>query len=110
MTKKIITGIIIGAIAGCIDLIPMVIQHLPLNADLSAFSLWLMVGIVTPQLSVKLPWVVKSILIAFIILIPSAFIIGWDEPISLLPIAGMTFIFGFLVGIAFSFAFSKNNR
>ncbi len=107
MAKKIITGIIIGAIAGCIDLIPMIIRHLPLNADLSAFSLWLMVGVLTPMLSIKLPWTIKSIMVAFMILIPSAFIIGWDEPITLLPIAGMTLILGFLVGIAFSFIFQK---
>ncbi len=40
----------------------------------------------------------KGILISFLLLIPCAFIIGWKEPISLLPIAIMTLIIGALLG------------
>jgi hypothetical protein len=39
MKRRIVVGMILGIIAGGIDLIPMLIQKLPLNANLSAVSL-----------------------------------------------------------------------
>ncbi|PKP20590.1 MAG: hypothetical protein CVU05_08785, partial [Bacteroidetes bacterium HGW-Bacteroidetes-21] len=38
-TGRIVVGMILGVIAGGIDLIPMLIQKLPLNANLAAVSL-----------------------------------------------------------------------
>gem|GEM_PF-5600971 len=36
--KKTFVGIFLGAIAGIIDVIPMILQDLPWNANLSAFT------------------------------------------------------------------------
>jgi len=98
MKRKIIVGLVLGAIAGGIDLIPMVIQQLPLNADLSAFSLWLVVGVLTAMITAKIPGALKGIIVSFMVLLPCSFIIGWNEPMSLIPIAGMTLILGSFVG------------
>ena len=35
--KKVLSGIGIGAVAGVFDVIPMVIQKLPVDANVSAF-------------------------------------------------------------------------
>lgn len=99
MKRKIIVGLVLGVIAGGIDLIPMVVQQLPLNADLSAFSLWIVVGILTAMITAKIPGALKGIIVSFMVLLPCSFIIGWNEPMSLLPIAGMTVILGSFVDL-----------
>ena len=98
MKRKIIVGLVLGAIAGGIDIIPMVVQKLPLNADLSAFSLWVVVGVLTAMITVKIPGALKGIIVSFMVLLPCSFIIGWNEPMSLIPIAGMTLVLGSFVG------------
>ena len=42
--KKIPLGLLLGTIAGIIDIIPMIIQKLTWNANLSAFTHWVIVG------------------------------------------------------------------
>jgi len=42
--KKIYLGLLIGALAGIIDIIPMWLQKLSWDADLSAFVMWLVEG------------------------------------------------------------------
>lgn len=96
--KKITLGIILGILAGIIDLIPMLIQKLTWDANLSALSLWIVSGFLISTNNLKINSILKGIVISFLVLIPSAFIIGWNEPISLLPIAIMTLILGGLLG------------
>ena len=95
--KKITLGLALGAIAGIIDLIPMIVQKLTWDANLSAFSLWIVSGLLIATSNLK-NGVLKGILISFLVLIPSAFIIGWKEPLSLIPIAVMTLILGSALG------------
>lgn len=90
MNRNILIGSIFGAIAGIIDIIPMQIMHLPLQAILSAFSMWVIVGILISSSNIKLFPILKGIVIALMVLLPCTFIIGWNEPMSLLPIVGMT--------------------
>jgi len=96
--RKIILGIFLGLLAGIIDLIPMMIQNLTWDANLSAISLWIISGFLIASSNLKLKGAVKGILISFLVLIPSAFIIGWKEPFSLLPIGVMTLILGSVLG------------
>ena len=101
MKKRIIIGVSLGAVAGIIDVIPMVAQKLTWDANLSAFSLWVVVGFMLATSNLLLPSALKGIVIAFLCLLPSMFIIGWNEPVSLVPIAVMTLILGALLGYTF---------
>ena len=96
--KKITLGLTLGILAGIIDLIPMIIQNLTWDANLSALSLWIISGLLISTTNLKINSILKGIFISFLVLIPSAFIIGWKEPLSLLPIALMTLILGGLLG------------
>ena len=98
MKNKVITGLILGAVCGVIDVIPMIIQKLGWDANLSAFSLWVAAGFVISTSDLKINAVLKGILLSFIILIPTAIIIAWKEPLSLIPISVMTLILGGLLG------------
>jgi len=96
--RKITIGIILGIIAGIIDVIPMIIQKLTWDANLSAFSMWIAVGFLISTVDLKINSILKGVLIAFIVLLPTAILIGWKEPMSLLPISIMTTIIGGLLG------------
>jgi hypothetical protein len=102
MKKNILIGVLLGVGAGIIDLIPMFIQGLTWDANLSAFFLWVISGFMLATSNLQLPPVLKGIVISFLCLLPSLFIIGWEDPISLLPIFGMTLILGSALGFTFS--------
>ena len=97
--RKQIIGIILGIIAGIIDVIPMIIQKLTWDANISAFIMWVVVGFLITTVDLKIKPILKGILIAFLVLLPSAILIGWKEPVSLIPITIMTLILSSLLGI-----------
>ncbi len=98
MMKKTILGIMLGVFAGIIDIIPMLIKRLSWDANLSAFSLWIISGFLIASSNLRISGWLKGILISFLVLIPCAFIIGWKEPVSLLSIAVITLILGGVLG------------
>ena len=97
--KKIIVGIGFGVIAGILDIIPMVLQKLPLEADISAFTLWVVSGFLIAITDIKIHPILKGIIVSFLVLAPSAVLIGWKEPMSLIPITIMTLILGAGLGL-----------
>ncbi len=98
--KKIQIGLLIGVIAGIIDVIPMIIQQLTWDANISAFTMWVIVGFLIATIDLKIIPILKGILIAFLALLPCAILIAWKEPISLIPIIIMTVILGGLSGFS----------
>ena len=102
MKKKIPTGIGPGAAAGVIDVIPMIIQNLNWDANISAFLMWVVIGFLLSVTELKMNAILKGILFSFLVLLPAAILIGWNEPASLLPIAIMTTILGGGLGLAFN--------
>jgi len=84
--------------AGIIDVIPMIFQKLTWDANLSAFSMWLIAGFMVSTSNLKINSVLKGILISFLLLTPVAIIIGWHQPTSLIPVFSMTLILGSLLG------------
>jgi len=101
MNKKNLTGLLIGLIAGIIDVIPMILQGLTWDANLSAFSMWIIIGFFLSVTNMKIKGVLKGLVISFLVLIPNLFIIGWKEPKSLIPIFIMTVILGGLSGLVY---------
>ena len=96
--KKTQLGIILGIIAGIIDVIPMIIQKLTWDANLSAFTFWIVVGFVIATTNIGLKGALKGITISLILLIPLIFIIAWNNPTVLLPIIPMNLILGSALG------------
>ncbi|NLU38840.1 MAG: hypothetical protein GXX78_08120 [Bacteroidales bacterium] len=96
--KKIKIGILLGIVAGIIDVIPMIFQNLTWDANISAFAMWIIVGFLIATIDLKINPVIKGILTAFLVLLPTAILIGWKEPASLIPIVLMTTILGGLLG------------
>ncbi len=91
-------GLIFGALAGILDVIPMILQDLSWDANLSAFSMWVIAGFFIATSSVKLNNIAKGILISLLCLIPVGVIIAAQEPMSLIPISIAILILGGLLG------------
>lgn len=51
-------------------------------------------------IDLKMNSIIKGILIAFLVLLPTAILIGSKEPVALIPIAIMTTILGGLLGFS----------
>ncbi|MEA3494347.1 MAG: hypothetical protein U9R38_08220 [Candidatus Margulisiibacteriota bacterium] len=94
MRKKILIGLLFGALAGIIDIIPMIIQKLPLSANLSAFVMWVVIGLFIATSNLKLPPILKGIAIAFLVFASVGVLIGFQEAKSLVPIGIMLVILG----------------
>ncbi|MEK7167162.1 MAG: hypothetical protein AAB732_02025 [Patescibacteria group bacterium] len=96
--KKTQLGILLGIIAGIIDVVPMVLQKLTWDANLSAFTFWIVAGFFIATTNISLKGALKGVVISILLLIPLAFIIGWQEPVSLIPITIMNLILGSALG------------
>ena len=105
--KKIKIGLLLGIAAGVIDVIPMVIQNLTWDANISAFTMWIVVGILIATIELNINSIIKGIFIAFLVLLPSAILIGCKEPVSLIPIIIMTTILGGLLGFSINKILTK---
>ena len=91
-------GVSLGIVAGILDTVPMVMQKLTWGANLSAFALWVVSGFMIATSKLKIRPALKGVLISFLILTPSAILIAWQDPTSLVPIGIMTLILGSLLG------------
>ncbi len=96
--NKPLKGALLGLSAGIIDLIPMILQNLSWDANLSALSLWIISGFLISTSNIKINSVLKGIIISLLVLIPSAFLIGWSNPLNLLPIIMITLVLGGILG------------
>ena len=98
MNRKIILGTFLGVIAGIIDIVPMIIQKLPIHSLLSAFSMWVVLGFIINTSALKINGALKGLLLSLLVIFPTAILIAQQEPISLIPIGIMTVILGALLG------------
>ena len=105
--KKIKIGLLLGMAAGVIDVIPMIMQNLTWDANISAFTMWIVVGFLIATMDLNINSIIKGILTAFLVLLPTAILIGWKEPVSLIPIAIMTTILGGLLGFSINKTLTK---
>ncbi|MDL2256931.1 hypothetical protein LJC06_01840 [Bacteroidales bacterium OttesenSCG-928-I14] len=108
--KKMKIGILLGIVAGIIDVIPMILQNLTWDANLSAFTMWVIIGFLIAVIDLNINSIIKGILIAFLALLSSAILIGWQEPISLIPITVMTITLGGLLGFSIEKIMMNNNN
>lgn len=106
--KRIKIGLLLGIIAGIIDVIPMIMQNLTWDANISAFAMWIVVGFLIATIDLRINSIIKGILIAFLVLLPTAILIGWENPFTLIPIAIITTVLGGLLGFLINKIMIKN--
>ncbi len=94
----ILTGILLGIIAGVIDVIPMIIKRLTWDANISAFTMWVVTGFFIAAVNLNIHPVLEGIIIALMVMTPCAVLIGSKEPRTLIPVISMTIILGSMLG------------
>ena len=98
--NHILIALAIGIIAGIIDVIPMIIQKMDKYANLSAFTHWVVLGLIIPFVSWGIaPWI-KGLIIGEISAIPILFLVATNDRKAILPITIMSAILGIAVAIA----------
>lgn len=104
--KKVHLGILLGIVAGIIDVVPMIFQGLTWDANISAFVFWVVVGFIIATSNLKLKGALKGVVISVSLMIPLAVMIAFQEPISLIPI----FIFNLILGSLLGFFINKYGK
>ena len=98
--NDILIALLIGIVAGIIDVIPMLIQKMEKNANLSAFTHWVVMGLIIPFVSWNIPAWLKGLIIAEISVIPALFIVVSKDKKAIIPMTVMSAILGILIGFA----------
>jgi len=96
--KKFMLVIIIGIIIGIVDVVPMIIMGLNWYANASAFVHWIVVAIIIFSLEWNLKPLIKGLVAALMMALPTMFMVAKDDPASLIPIVASSIIFGSLLG------------
>ncbi len=90
----------IGIIAGIIDIVPMLLSKQDINACLSAFVHWVVLGLLIPFINWDLqPWLI-GLIVAELTAIPVMILVFPKDPKALLPMFLFSAILGIGVGIA----------
>ncbi len=98
--NDLLIALLIGISAGVIDVIPMILQKMDRFANLSAFTHWLVLGLIIPFVSWPVaPWL-KGLLIAELSAVPLLFMIAPTDKKAMIPITVMSAVLGIAVGIA----------
>lgn len=98
--NNIFIALLIGICAGIIDCIPMIIQKLDKSAIISAFTHWVVLGLIIPFVNWEIaPWL-KGLIIGELSAIPVIAMIFEQDKKATLPILLMSGILGISVGIA----------
>ena len=98
--KNIILAFVLGAGAGIVDIIPMIIQKLDKYSTSSAFVQWLVLGFVITF--IKIPGVdgwLKGLITAVLLSLPIVIIVMKTDPKSVFIILCMSALLGSLVGL-----------
>jgi len=96
--NKLIKFLITGVIIGIVDVIPMLLMNLTWDANISAFTMWVVISYLLYCNNQKYNQLIKSIVIALLVLTPNAILIGWNNPINLVPVIIMTLLLSLLMG------------
>lgn len=98
--NQIAIGIIIGLVAGTIDVIPMIIQKLEKRACISAFTHWVFLGIVIPFVNWGIqPWL-KGLIIGVLAAIPVLILVTEKDKKAVVPILLFSAVLGIGVALA----------
>jgi hypothetical protein len=93
-------AIIIGLVAGLIDVTPMIIMKLEKVANISAFVHYFVLGLIIPFVSWEMTAWLKGVIISFISAIPVMIIVYPKDKKAIIPMIVFSLILGAWIGIA----------
>lgn len=98
--NNLLVAALIGIVAGLIDVIPMLIMKLERIANISAFTHYVVLGLIIPFVNWGLtPWL-SGIIISLLSSLPIMIIVYPKDKKSLIPITVFAIILGAGIGLA----------
>jgi hypothetical protein len=99
--QTLLISILIGIVAGIVDIIPMIIQKLDKRATISAFLQYLFVSIVIVNINLPgIAWWLQGSIISLALALPIIIIVSENDKKAVPIIASMAVVLGTLIGIA----------
>ena len=99
--NTLLMSVLIGLVAGTLDIIPMLIKKLPRRANLSAFLQYLFVSVFIVHIDLPyIPWWAEGGLVALMMTIPIVIIIASGDKKSVPIILTNAIVLGTLIGVA----------
>ncbi len=98
--NNILIALLIGIVAGIIDVIPMIAQKLEKSANISAFMHWVALGLIIPFVDWQIDAWLKGLIIGLLCAIPIMIIVAKKDKKAAIPIAIMSAILGIGVALA----------
>jgi hypothetical protein len=98
--RSLIIGLCVGAGAGILDILPMILRRLPARQTLSAFAQWLVLGLVLAHVGSPLPRWASGLVVGLLSSIPIVIIVSKGDPGSAPIILGTSALLGALCGLA----------
>jgi len=98
---KLLLSVIIGLVAGIVDIIPMMVQKLPRYSTVSAFIYYFFISIIIVNIDLPhIAWWLEGGFISFALMVPMLIHIGHTDKKPLPVITANSIIIGTLVGVA----------
>lgn len=98
--RSLFVGLCVGAVAGILDILPMLLRRMPARAILSAFIQWLVLGLVIAHVRSPLPQWANGLAVGALCSVPIVLIVSEKEPSSVPVILGTSVVLGTLCGLA----------
>lgn len=93
-------SVLIGIVAGFIDVIPMIIMKLDKIANISAFTHYFVLGLIIPFVDWGLNQWISGMIISFLSALPVMIIVYPKDKKSLIPMTVFSIILGAGIGLA----------
>ena len=98
--SKLFVSLLIGVIAGIIDVAPMIFQKLDKHACISAFVHWVVLGVIISYVQMPMSAYLKGIVVSLLAVLPVLIIVAKEDKKVIIPILIMSVILGAGVGIS----------
>lgn len=91
----------VGAVAGTLDIIPMIFQRLPLRSCLSAFFIYFFAAVIVFYSNLPyLPWWADGMAVTLMLMLPVLFTFSGKERKAIPVVLFNALLFGFLISAA----------
>ncbi len=96
--SKLLIALLIGAAAGALDIIPMLLRKAPWHEVAVPFVHWLMLGVLIAYVQMPVHPALKGSIVAVMTTLPILISYSQTKPGAVLPILGISIVLGAVVG------------
>lgn len=97
--RRFYLSIMLGALAGIIDVLPMILQKLDMFSTISAFTQWMVASVIINYIDFPIRSWLKGLIVAEALAVPIMVLVMKAGFFTILPIMIMCAILGSIVGI-----------